>query len=125
MIAPRAFLAFGNPDYVWLGDAAGYASLLAAEEVWKSMGIEDRFGYVVEGGHSHCQASNNQNKAAQAFINKFLYGDDSQNTKIRTSSVTKIYSSGKYDWGGHTIENKGCNLTEVNDIVARFYVLFH
>ncbi len=108
MIAPRAFLAFGNPGYTWLGDEAGYASLRAAEEVWKSMGIEDRFGYVIEGGHDHCNASSNQNKAAQAFINKFLYCDDSQNTKIRTSSVNKVYNSGKYDWGGHTMVNNGC-----------------
>ena len=117
MIAPRAFLAFGNPDYTWLGDAAGYASLLAAEEVWKSMGIEDRFGYVIEGGHSHCQASNNQNKAAQAFINKFLYGDDSQNTKVRTSSVTKVYNSGKYDWGGHKIVNNGCGGAGLSELI--------
>lgn len=116
MIAPRAFLAFGNPDYVWLGDASGYASLKAAEEVWKAMGIEDRFGYVIEGGHSHCQASNNQNKAAQAYINKFLFGDNSQDTKIRTSKVTSNHSSGKYDWGNHKIVNNGCGETGVNDV---------
>ncbi len=116
MIAPRAFLAFGNPDYVWLGDASGYASLKAAEEVWKAMGIEDRFGYVIEGGHSHCQASNNQNKAAQAFINKFLLGDNSQDTKIRTSKVSSNHSSGKYDWGGHKIEHKGCGATGLYDV---------
>lgn len=116
MIAPRAFLAFGNPDYVWLGDASGYASLKAAEEVWKAMGIEDRFGYVIEGGHSHCQASNNQNKAAQAYINKFLFGDNSQDTKIRTSKVTSNHSSGKYDWGNHKIVNNGCGETGVYDV---------
>lgn len=116
MIAPRAFLAFGNPDYVWLGDASGYASLKAAEEVWKAMGIEDRFGYVIEGGHSHCQASNNQNKAAQAYINKFLFGDNSQDTKIRTSKVSSNHSSGKYDWGNHKIVNNGCGETGVNDV---------
>ncbi len=116
MIAPRAFLAFGNPDYVWLGDASGYASLKAAEEVWKAMGIEDRFGYVIEGGHSHCQASNNQNKAAQAYINKFLFGDNSQDTKIRTSKVSSNHSSGKYDWGNHKIVNNGCGATGVYDV---------
>lgn len=117
MIAPRAFLAFGNPDYVWLGDASGYASLKAAEEVWKAMGIEDRFGYVIEGGHSHCQASGNQNKAAQAFINKFLHGDNSQNTKVRTSTVSSNHSSGKFDWGGHKINHdKACGVTSVNDV---------
>jgi len=124
MCAPRAFLAFGNPNYEWLGDPAGIASLKAAEEVWKAMGIEDRFGYVIEGGHEHCQASSSQNKAAQAFINKFLYGDNSQNTKIRTSSVSSNHSSGKYDWGGHKIVNNGCGSTSgVENVLMEGYSL--
>jgi hypothetical protein len=107
-----------------LGDPAGIASLKAAEEVWKAMGIEDRFGYVIEGGHEHCQASSSQNKAAQAFINKFLYGDNSQNTKIRTSSVSSNHSSGKYDWGGHKIVNNGCGSTSgVENVLMEGYSL--
>ncbi len=104
MIAPRAFLAFGNPDYTWLGDKSGYISLRAAEEVWKAMGIDDRFGYVIEGGHNHCQASSKQNSAAQAFINKFLYGQESSNTNIRTSTVTADADSWKKAWAGHKID---------------------
>lgn len=111
MIAPRAFLAFGNPDYEWLGDKSGYISVKAAEEVWKAMGIEDRFGYVIEGQHSHCQASNNQNSAAQKFINKFLFGDDSQNTKIRTSTINASYDNYIKDWANHKIVNNGCGGT--------------
>ncbi len=103
MIAPRAFLAFGNPDYVWLGDKSGYISLRAAEEVWKAMGIDERFGYVIEGGHSHCQASSKQNSAAQAFINKFLYGQEA-NTNIRTSTVNGDADSWKKAWAGHKID---------------------
>lgn len=112
MIAPRAFLAFGNPDYVWLGDESGYVSLKAAEEVWKAMGIEDRFGYVIEGGHSHCQASSNQDNAAKAFIQKFLHGDNSQNTTIRRSTVNAEYSSWSKAWAGHSIVNNGCGIEE-------------
>lgn len=104
MIAPRAFLAFGNPDYTWLGDKSGYISLKAAEEVWKAMGIDDRFGYVIEGGHNHCQASSRQNSAAQEFISKFLYGQESANTNIRTSTVTADADSWKKAWAGHKID---------------------
>lgn len=112
MIAPRAFLAFGNPDYVWLGDESGYVSLKAAEEVWKAMGIEDRFGYVIEGGHSHCQASSNQDNAARSFIQKFLHGDNSQNTTVRRSTVNAEYSSWSKAWAGHSIVNDGCGNSE-------------
>ena len=116
MIAPRAFLAFGNPDYEWLGDESGYISLRAAEEVWKAMGIEDRFGYVIEGGHSHCQASSNQDNAAKSFIQKFLHGDNSQNTTIRKSTVNADYSSWSKAWSGHSIVNNGCGNSEETSV---------
>ena len=36
MVAPRALLVLGNPDYEWLADESGYVSCRAAHEVWKS-----------------------------------------------------------------------------------------
>ena len=121
MCAPRAFLAFGNTDFNWLGAPSGDMALKAAAEVWKAMGIEDRFGYVIDGGHNHCQASPSQNNAVKAFVGKFLYGDNSQNTKIRSSNVNPNYSTGKYDWGGHKIENNGCGSVDVPEALATGY----
>lgn len=84
MIAPRAFLALGNQTYGdWLGDESGYKSAMAALEVWKAMGVEDRFGYDFSGGHEHCQAASSQNNAVQAFVNKFLLNQNA-NTTIRS-----------------------------------------
>ena len=98
MVAPRAFLAFGNPDYEWLGDPSGSVGVAAASEVWKAMGIEDRFGYVIEGQHSHCQACNSQNDAANKFIAKFLYGDNSAQTSGIAKNTSKPNAS--KDWYG-------------------------
>jgi len=88
MIAPRAFLALGNGDYNdWLGDGSGYISCVAAREVWKSMGVEDRFGMDFSGGHQHCQASTTQKNSAGAFVEKFLKnGDSNTNIEIKPSS---------------------------------------
>ena len=44
MVAPRALLVLGNPDFEWLADESGYVSCRAAHEVWKTFGIADRFG---------------------------------------------------------------------------------
>lgn len=82
MIAPRAFLALGNPGFEWLGDESGYKSCMAAVEVWKAMGVEDRFGFDFTGGHNHCSAAASQNTSSTAFINKFLK-NTSANTNIR------------------------------------------
>lgn len=88
MIAPRAFLALGNPTQEWLGDESGYKSLMAAVEVWKAMGVEDRFGFDFTPDHSHCAASSSQNTAVTAFVNKFLK-NTTANTTIRVNP-TKI-----------------------------------
>lgn len=90
MIAPRAFLALGNPTQVWLGDESGYKSAMAASEVWKAMGVSDRFGFVFTPDHAHCSASSDQNTAVTAFVNKFLK-NTTANTNIRTNP-TKIGS---------------------------------
>jgi hypothetical protein len=83
MIAPRAFLALGNPGFEWLGDESGYKSCMAALEVWKAMGVEDRFGFDFTGGHNHCAAATTQNNSVTAFVNKFLKSNTSANTNIR------------------------------------------
>ncbi len=83
MIAPRAFLALGNPGFEWLGDESGYKSCMAALEVWKAMGAEDRFGFDFTGGHNHCAAASTQNNSVTAFVNKFLKNNTSSNTTIR------------------------------------------
>ena len=76
MIAPRAVIALGNPGYEWLGDESGYKSMMAATEVWKAMGVEDRIGFDFTGGHEHCQAASSQTKSVTAFVDKFLRNKD-------------------------------------------------
>ncbi len=85
MIAPRALLILGNPTQEWLCDESGYKSTMAAAEVWKAMGVSDRLGFVFTPGHTHCYASDDQNTAVGAFVNKFLKNNTSTNTNIRTN----------------------------------------
>lgn len=80
MIAPRAAIVLGNPDYQWLGEEAGYISSAAAKLVWDNFGIGDRFGYSIAGGHGHCQLPGFQEPEVLAFIDKFLLGDTTVNT---------------------------------------------
>lgn len=84
MIAPRALLVLGNDGWEWMADESGYVSCMGAREVWKFMGIEDRFGFDFTGGHNHCAACDSQNDAVKSFIDKFLHGDEEVNTSIMT-----------------------------------------
>ena len=76
LIAPRALLVLGNTDYEWLADESGYVSCLAAREVWKRFGIEDRMGFSIQGGHMHCMLPKEQYPEVEAFVDKFLLGKD-------------------------------------------------
>lgn len=74
MICPRALLVIGNTDYKWLADESAYVSLNAARKVWTKLGIADRMGYSIIGGHMHCMLPESQYPEVEAFIDKFLLG---------------------------------------------------
>ena len=82
MVAPRALLVIGNgaTDYVWLAEEASYVSCRAAEDVYKTLGISDRFGFSQVGGHAHCSFPASQNPELTAFVDKFLLGKTTTNT---------------------------------------------
>ncbi len=76
LVAPRALLVFGNPDYEWLADEAGYVSCVAARRVWEAFGIQDRMGYSFIDGHMHCMLPESQWPELEAFVDRFLLGKD-------------------------------------------------
>lgn len=76
LVAPRALLVFGNPDYEWLADEAGYVSCVAARKVWEAFGIQDRMGYSFIDGHMHCMLPESQWPELEAFVDRFMLGKD-------------------------------------------------
>jgi hypothetical protein len=106
MIAPRAFIALGNQDYnTWLCDQGGIISCQAAHEVWKSMGVGDRFGYDFTGAHQHCSPASSQVTSTNAFIDKFIKGNSSANTSavlIAPPSLKENIANWK-DWTTPTL----------------------
>ena len=82
MIAPRALFVLGNPDYEWLAEESGYVACKAAQEVWKALGVPDRFGFSKVGGHKHCRLPENQVPEVAAFVEKFMLGNPDADTDI-------------------------------------------
>lgn len=101
MVAPRALLVLANPDMVWLADESGYVSTKAAQRVWKTFGVENRFGYVIEGGHSHCVVSNNQRQSVETFVERFLLGDTAVNTNIEIHTYPDVDYQRWTNWWGN------------------------
>ena len=100
MVAPRALLILGNPDYVWLADESGYVSCRAAHEVWKSFGISNRFGFSIVAGHGHCQLPQSQRPEVEAFVDKFLMGKHDVDTNVTVSSFDTVEYSRWISWWG-------------------------
>src|SRR4029079_943616 len=91
MVAPRAVIALGNPEYEWLGDESGYRSVMAANEVFKALGIADHLGYDFTGNHAHCAPPSQQTASVKTFVDRYLKGTSS------TSNVAIKPVSSKFD----------------------------
>lgn len=101
MIAPRALLVLGNPDYKWLADESGYVSCQAARKVWEAFGIADRMGFSFIDGHGHCQLPDSQRPEVEAFVDKFLLGKKEVNTEV---TIAPMFENVDYErwcrwWG--------------------------
>jgi hypothetical protein len=97
MVAPRALLVLGNPDYEWLADESGYVSCRAAHEVWKAFGVSDRFGFSIVGGHGHCRLPDSQRPEVEAFVEKFLLGNKNADTAVKTHPFENVEYTYWYD----------------------------
>lgn len=98
LIAPRALLVLGNTDYEWLADQSGYVSCLAAREVWKRFGIEDRMGFSIQGGHMHCMLPNEQRPEVEAFVDKFLLGKDVDTHYLKAEMFSEVDYKSWWNW---------------------------
>lgn len=98
MVAPRALLILGNPDYEWLADESGYVSSKAAHEVWKAFGVPDRFGFSIVDGHGHCALPDSQKPEVEAFVDKFLLGNTTANTNVQIHPYENVDHELWYDW---------------------------
>lgn len=89
LIAPRALLVLGNPDYEWLAEESSYVSCQAARKVWEAFGIEDRMGFSVQADHMHCMLPESQYADLEAFLDKFLLGNQEVDTRITKADMFK------------------------------------
>lgn len=108
MVAPRALLVLGNPPFEWLGDESGYVSSRAAQEIWKTLGVPERFGFSFRGGHDHCSLPGASNPEVTAFVDKFLRNSTTANTAIA------VHSFPNTDYNKWITAWKGLVLTPAN-----------
>jgi hypothetical protein len=87
MVAPRALLVVDNGGFEWLSNESSYAASLAAREIWKALGVEDRMGISQQTGHNHCVLPEEQTEEVANFVRRFLLDDHSVDTQIVRTDV--------------------------------------
>ena len=100
MVAPRALLDTGNTDFYWLSNRSNYISARATQRVYETLGIGDRFGFYIDGGHNHCATLPSEAPAIAAFVGKFLLGDTTANTDVKINPYPTLdYQRWTWWWG--------------------------
>jgi hypothetical protein len=82
IVAPRALFVTGNDGWQWLADESGTVASEAAQTVYDALGISDRFGYYNMGGHNHCALTPEKQNHIEAYVDKFLLGDETADTDV-------------------------------------------
>ena len=100
LVAPRALLVLGNPDYEWLADESGYVSCYAARKVWEHFGVEDRMGWSFQDGHMHCALPEGQWPDVECFVDRFLLGRDVPTEVMKAPMFEGTDAQAWCDWEG-------------------------
>lgn len=85
LVAPRALLETGNTDYYWLSNRSNYVSARATQRIYNTLGIGDRFGFYIDGGHAHCATLPAESPAIAAFVNKFMLGQSNVSSDVEVN----------------------------------------
>lgn len=100
MVAPRALLETGNTNYFWLSNRSNYISSRATQEIFNTLGIGDRFGFYIDGGHMHCGTLPAEAPVIAAWFNKFLFGDMTANTDTEVTPYPTLDTGRWTAWWG-------------------------
>lgn len=105
MCAPRALYVTANPNYTWLSNPSSDVCSRGCQRVYDALGIADRFGFSIVGGHNHCAIPSSQIPEIEAFVDKFLLGIDSVNTNNISDSPYNINLSSWITWDMPELSN--------------------
>ena len=100
MVAPRALLETGNTDFYWLSNRSNYISARATQEIFNTLGIEDRYGFYIDGGHQHCATLPAEAPAISAFVNRFMLGQAVSSAVAVNPYPTLDYQRWTWWWQG-------------------------
>ncbi|KAF9044141.1 Glucuronoyl esterase catalytic domain from Hypocrea Jecorina [Panaeolus papilionaceus] len=96
LVAPRGLFVIDNPDYVWLGPESVWGCMSTGTKIFQALDVADHMGISQVGGHAHCNFPSNQQADLDAFVNKFLKGQNTNTNILRNDG--NGYGFVESDW---------------------------
>jgi hypothetical protein len=84
LVAPRRLFVIENTEYEWLGPWSCYGCMKTASKVWQALGIQDNMGFSQIWDHPHCEFPSSQQSDLNAYVGKFLLGQNTNTSIFRT-----------------------------------------
>jgi hypothetical protein len=105
MVAPRGMLVIENTGISYLGPRSVWGCQTTANKIWQALGSADSMGVSQVGNHNHCALPASQNGDVAAFINKFLLGQSTNTSIMKTDGANQngFVASQWVDWTTPTL----------------------
>lgn len=80
-------------------------SLVPANKIWKALGAPDNMGISSIGGHNYCQIPVKQVEDLNAFVDKFLWGKNTNTAVFKNDAVYNFgfQEASHVDWQTPTL----------------------
>ncbi|KAJ7281542.1 hypothetical protein C8J57DRAFT_1559329 [Mycena rebaudengoi] len=85
MVAPRGLFAIDQVGIAWLGPFSSYGSLVAGRTIWTALGATTSMGFSQAASHTHCSFPSSQQTQLNAFVNRFLLGQNVDTNIVTTA----------------------------------------
>jgi hypothetical protein len=102
MIAPRAIVAIDNTGIDWLTAPSSWGAEQAARPIFQALGVPDNLGATQVSHGDHCAFQASQEPAVDAFIKKFLLGQNVATT-VNTTDGAAFDQARWVDWTTPTL----------------------
>jgi hypothetical protein len=105
LCAPRGLLIIENTSMTWLGNISTWTTGNAAHKIWEALGVPDHMGYSQFGHPDHCRLPSAQEPDVEAFVKRFLLGDETQNTNILKTDSGFVFDEERWiNWAVPTLQ---------------------
>jgi hypothetical protein len=100
LVAPRGLYVIEN-DIEWLGPVSTTGCMEIGRSIYEALGVSDNMGFSLVGGHAHCAFPAAQQEELDAFVGRFLLGQNVSTAGIVRSSFNVSLA----DWMDWSVPN--------------------